>query len=347
MAYFAISFLLSLLFTLCVRLLAIRLKVVDVPDGERKKHGRAVPLLGGVAIFLAFWATVGYTAFFHPIFGIERLASKLLAAFVASVIIMIVGVLDDVRPFSAWWRLIFTGVATAMAIWLGITLEKITNPWGGFVELSLVVGNVAVWFWLMGIMYATKIVDGLDGLATGVVAIGAMMIYFLTQTTKFYQPNVGLLALIFAGACLGFLFFNFYPAKIFLGESGGLFCGFILAVLAVISGGKVATALLVVAVPVLDLARVMYCRVRHGKPVFQGDREHLHFQLLDYGLSERQVVIIYYVIAALFGAAALFLQSTQKLAVLLLLLVGMVALGWRLNTKQRVIPTKSGSPGLK
>ena len=331
--FFLLSFIISLVLTFLIRRIAVRYKVVDVPDGGRKRHSRAVPLLGGVAIFLAFWMTVGYVVFFHPIFGIERLSAKLLAAFVASVIIMMVGVLDDVRPFSAWWRLVFTGVATAMAIWLGITLEKITNPWGGFFALSLMVGNVVVWFWLMGIMYATKIVDGLDGLATGVVAIGAMMIYFLTQTAKFYQPNVGLLALVFAGACLGFLVFNFYPAKIFLGESGGLFIGFILGVLAVISGGKVATALLVVAVPVLDLARVIYQRVRHRKSMFQGDREHLHFQLLDYGFSERQVVIMYYIISAFFGATALFLQSTQKLVALLLLMLAMVVLGWKLSVK--------------
>jgi UDP-GlcNAc:undecaprenyl-phosphate GlcNAc-1-phosphate transferase len=331
MYYFLVAFVLSIIFTLLVRQLARKLKIVDTPDKTRHLHFQPVPLLGGAAIFLAFWLVTACVLFYHPVYGIEILKTKLIWALAASVIIIIIGIVDDWKPVSAKIRLAVTAAAVLVAVAGGIGLQKITNPFGGFIQMSLIVGNVLVFLWLMGMMYTTKILDGLDGLATGVVAIGAIMIFFLTRTAKFYQPNVGLLALIFAGACLGFLLFNFHPAKIFLGEPGSLFIGFMLGILAVISGGKLATALLVMAVPVLDLARVIYTRIRHGRPVFEGDREHLHFKLLTFGLSERQAVVLFYFISALFGATTLFLQSTQKLLALLFLFIAMIAVGWRLN----------------
>ena len=148
------------------------------------------------------------------------------------------------------------------------------------------------------------------------------------------------MALVLAGTCLGFLLFNFHPAKIFLGESGSLFVGFMLGVLAVVGGGKLATALLVMAVPILDLARVMYVRHKRGQAIMQGDREHLHFKLLDRGWSERNVVILYYVVAAAFGTTTLFLQSYQKLLALGFLAIAMIAVGWRIANS----PLEGGAP---
>lgn len=330
-SYFFLAFIASLVVTWLVRLIALKLKIVDLPDGDRKRHAQAVPLLGGVAIFITFWALVLYILFVHPLFGVRILMDKLVATCIASIIILCIGVADDIRPYSAKLRLILTAIAVVVAVGLGVGLNKLTNPFGGYVELALTLGNVIAFFWLMGIMYTTKVLDGLDGLATGVVAIGAIMIYFLTTTTQFYQPNVALVSLIFAGVILGFLFWNFFPAKIFLGESGSLLIGFILGVLAIISGGKLATALLVIAVPAMDVARVIYLRIKQGSSAFKGDRLHLHFQLIERGLSERQVVLLFYLMAAVFGAATLVLASWQKILVLGLLGFGMLVLIWKLD----------------
>ena len=333
MIYFFLAFFLSLIFTLLIRRIALKFDIVDRPDGGRKLHRSPVPLLGGLAIWFSFWLVVGSVLFFYPLYGIEILSKKLIAAFSGSLILVVLGVMDDRRPLPPKIRLIITAAAALLTVLGGVGLAKITNPFGGYIQLSLILGNFLVWLWLLGLMYTTKILDGLDGLSTGIVFIGAMMIYFLTRTAKFYQPNVGFIALVLAGVCLGFLVFNFYPAKIFLGESGSLFVGFMLGVLAVIAGGKIATALLVMAVPILDLARVIYLRFRRGQPIFQGDRRHLHFQLLDYGLSERQTVLLLYLISFLFGITTLFLQSTQKLLALLFLLLAMITVGWKLNTR--------------
>ncbi|TAN33826.1 undecaprenyl/decaprenyl-phosphate alpha-N-acetylglucosaminyl 1-phosphate transferase [Patescibacteria group bacterium] len=326
MAYFFSAFLLSVLLTFIVRKLAIRLNVMDIPDGGRKAHSGKVPLLGGAAIFFAFWAVIFYL-FFYPTAGVELLQEKLLAAFFASLVIMVIGFIDDARPLPAKIRFLITALAIGAAVLFTPWLGKITNPLGGVLELGLVFGNVLAFFWLLGMTYTTKILDGLDGLATGIAAIGALMIYFLSSSQKYHQPNVALLALILAGVLFGFLLFNFHPAKIFLGESGSLLVGFLLAVLAIIAGGKIATALLVLAIPILDLARVVYLRLARGQPISQGDREHLHFRLLDMGMSQRRAVLLLYGVALAFGLSTLFLQSYQKLIALLFLVVAMGVAG--------------------
>lgn len=330
-----IGFVLSVLLTLLVKRLALKWKILDKPDSKRKFHQRAVPLLGGVAIFAAFWLMVACLIFFHPIFGIEILKGKLTAAFLASFLIVVVGIVDDIYSLPALPRLIYTIGAVLIAIYFGINLDKVTNPAGGVLRLGTIFGGVSVFIWLLLMMYTTKLTDGLDGLATGIVTIGSIIIYFLTKSKVFFQPNVALLSLIFAAVCLGFLVFNFYPASIFLGESGSLFIGFMLGVLAVISGGKVATALLVMAVPTFDIARVVFRRLKKGQKIFEGDRLHLHYQLLDSGWSVSKVVLVYYALATVFGILALILQSTAKLIVIVFLILGMVVLALRLPEAEK------------
>ena len=153
------------------------------------------------------------------------------------------------------------------------------------------------------------------------------MIFFLSRQPEWYQPEVAILAVIFFGACLGFLVWNWHPAKIFLGEGGSLFTGYVLGVLAIVSGGKIATTLLVVGIPMLDVLRVIIRRVQKRKPIFVGDNEHLHFKLIDSGLSQRQAVLLLYSISFLFGITTFFLQSKQKLIALSFLLVLMLLIG--------------------
>lgn len=340
--YLLVAFLLAAGCTWLARRFAVHFGILDRPDSERKKHRRPIPLLGGVALFVSFWALVAFVALYAKPYGITLLNHKLWAVFCGSVILMVLGICDDKRSLSPWLRLGITALAVLVTILGGLHLDKVTNPFGGVLTLEsgriatpwgpfFAVADVLVFVWLMGMMYTTKLLDGLDGLATGVVAIGSLIIFCLTMTKAFYQPNVGLLALILAGCCLGFLLFNFSSATIFLGEAGSLFIGFMLGVLAIISGGKVATAFLVLAVPILDVLRVMYLRFRHGQSVFKGDRRHLHFALLDKGLSERQVVLFFYLTAAVFGSAALFLQTSGKLLALGAILLVMVLATVRLQ----------------
>lgn len=333
--YFLVAFLLSAGLTWLVRKMALKLNVVDHPDGQRHLHAKPTSLLGGMAIFLSFW-TVTIFLVFNPVYGIEKIVSQLAFSFFASLIIFFIGIADDLRPLSAKFRLIFVAVAVLTCAIYFPWLTKITNPFGGYIELGQTIGAVLVFFWLMGTTYTVKILDGLDGLATGIAAIGAFIVLLLTSVTKFYQPNVSLVAGIFLATCLGFLLFNFYPAKIFLGESGSMFLGFMLGVLAIIGGGKLATALLVMAIPILDIIRVVYKRIRRGQPIFKGDREHLHFRLLDSGFSHRRAVLLLYFLALLFGFTTLFLQSMQKLYALLALVILMAVISHYVGRNKKV-----------
>ncbi len=345
--YFLLATILSAFSVLMVKKIAERYKILDAPDSDRKRHGSAVPLLGGVAIFLAFWLVAG-AAWYSGLLDVDLRARQLCFLFLGSLIIMLVGFFDDKYHVSPWVRLLFSVVAVILVLIGGMDLTGITNPLGegtvgldywkigvGSLGTILVGANILIFLWLMGMMYTTKILDGLDGLSTGVVVIGALMVAALSSTTKFYQPDVALLALIFAGAGLGFLVFNFYPAKIFLGEGGSLWLGLMLGVLAVISGGKIATALLVMAVPIIDLAWVIGSRIYHRHPWSKGDRRHLHFRLVDAGLSIRSAVLILFAISFSFGITTLFLPSQFKLLALGVLFIGVLILELFLNNTKR------------
>ncbi|MDZ4229564.1 MAG: MraY family glycosyltransferase, partial [Candidatus Veblenbacteria bacterium] len=242
-------------------------------------------------------------------------------------VLMVGGYLDDRYHITPLKQFVWPVLAAFLAVGSGVVVRGITNPFGGtihFDALPLVPGLVG-FLWLLGMMYTTKLLDGLDGLATGVGAIGSLIIFGLTQFTPFYQPSVGLLAVMLAGACAGFLAWNWYPARIFLGEGGSLYIGFVLGVLAIISGAKIATALLVMGVPALDVAWVIVRRwfwERHS--LAQADRKHLHYRLLDVGLSHRQAVVVLYLITASFGLTSLFL-GTQGKVFALIILVGLMA----------------------
>lgn len=344
MIYFVLALGLSLGLTFLAKNLAARRGLIDLPDGGRKQHGRPTPLGGGLAIFTAFWVSVALLSLTGQL-GQNLAPERLWGVLAGGAILMIFGWFDDQRGLSPSWRLLGGVLAAFLVILGGVGLDKITNPLGGVLRLDgwqvalgplgqiAVIADLLVFFWLLGMTYTVKILDGLDGLAAGVTAIGALMIFLVANGERWHQPDVALVALVFAGACLGFLFFNFHPAKIFLGEGGGLWLGFTLGVLSVIAGGKIATALLVMAVPILDLIRVVYLRLKTGQPIFHGDRRHLHYRLLDIGFSHQQAVLALYAIAILFGLTTVFLQSFNKLIVLILLAALMLLFGFWLGEK--------------
>lgn len=321
---FTITLLLSAALTWLTMKLAKKLKIVDKPDRERKLHRGDVPLLGGLAVFAAFFVML-YLARERLLAGGLELRHW-LGFFAGGFFLMLGGFLDDKYNLKPFPQFVWPLLAIASVIAGGVQIEKITGPFGGFIYLGWL-SAVLIACWLLGMMYTTKLLDGLDGLVAGLAVIGSFVIFLFTMSAKYYQPDIGLAALILAASSLGFLFFNWHPARIFLGEGGSLFLGYGLGVLAIISGGKIAMALLVMGIPILDVAWTIIRRLAAGKNPFKfADRKHLHFRLLNFGLSVKKSVLLFYLLSLIFGFSALFLQSLGKIFALAALFVIMISL---------------------
>lgn len=355
---FGLSIFLSIISTLFVRHLALKFKIIDWPElGGRKIHQRPVPLLGGLAIFLGFFIIL-FFVYFSPYWPVKKIdfleilpkninlvtIKQITGLFLAGLLLMVGGFLDDKYHLKPKQQIIWPILACLVVIAGGIGIHYINEPFGaGYwhfdqwkIEIFRFHGvpfyftplaDIFTFVWLMVLMYATKLLDGLDGLVSGISVIGGLVIVGLCLLTQFYQPDVAILAIIFAGGSLGFLFFNFHPAKIFLGEGGSLFAGFMLGSLAIISGGKIATAFLVLSIPILDVFWVMMRRifVDHQSPFLAG-KEHLHFKLLDLGFSHRRAVMFLWLMALVLGGAAIFLRTQGKLIIFGLTFVLMLCL---------------------
>ncbi len=322
--FFVGIFVLSFFITKLVRRLAVHLGIHDVPDMPRKIHEKPLPKLGGLAIFASF--IIGLTAL--AVFGGTQEISilRIVGLVLASSILIIGGILDDKYDLPASRQIWFPVIAAALVVLSGTHISYITNPLGGPIVLDQykvagypVFGSLLVFGWILLITYTTKFLDGMDGLVSGISGIAGLVIFGLSLAPEVNQTTTAFIALIFAASAFGFLPHNFHPARIFLGEGGSTFTGFMIAVLAVISGGKIATALLVLGIPVLDAAWVVVRRLWFRASPFVGDKRHLHFRLLDIGFSQRQAVVFLYILAVVFGGVAVFLQSLGKLVALLIL----------------------------
>lgn len=321
----------SFLLTKLIYRLAVRLDIRDFPDMERKIHHEPKPKLGGVALFLS---VVFGLLILSLAGGTDEISALRLAGLVlGGAILVLGGILDDKYDLHAAVQIIFPVLAAIAVVLSGTHISLITNPLGGSIALDQykiygypVFGSLLVFGWILGMIYTTKFLDGMDGLVSGISGIAGFVIFALSLAPAVNQTTTAFVALIFAAASLGFLPYNFYPAKIFLGEGGSTFTGFMIGTLAVISGGKIATALLVLGIPILDAAWVIVRRLWFRRSPFVGDKKHLHFRLLDIGLSQRQAVLLLYFFAAAFGFVAVFLQSLQKLIALGILAAVMLAL---------------------
>ncbi len=332
-----LAFFLSALLAPWLWHIAKQYHLLDRPESapERKVHTTAIPLGGGVGIFFAFFITLSILM----VFGVLPkgiIASKhFFGIFVASAVLMIVGWVDDRRRLSPKVQFLWTLITTFIVVASGVGVSELTNPFGGKISLIwqqfALPGGLSFEFpsdaitiaWLLLAMYTTKLLDGLDGLVTGVGIIGALTLFGVSLLPQLRQPQVAFVSASAAGAMLGFLPFNWHPAKIFLGNGGSLFVGFLLGVLAIASGGKLVTLLLLLAIPIFDLLWVVLRRLlweRHSP--FVADRKHLHFRLLDIGFSHRQAVFMLWAASAVSSIAALSLQMRFKVYVLAMLLVG-------------------------
>lgn len=341
---FVISALITGGLTFYVKVLAERMKLADFPS-PRKVHTKPIPRLGGVAIVIAFFMVViGYTLasnrlHFVP-FTVWDFDKHLFGALIGAVVLLGAGIYDDIKGLKPWKKLIFQIVAALIVVMSGISISYLRLPGGTHLELTnwvvpvtilgqfhfsfVVWGDLLTIFWIVLLINTLNFLDGLDGLASGVSVICGISIFFLSLSLM--QPAAALLSLIFAGVVFGFLPWNFNPAKIFLGDSGSMFLGYMLGILSVISGGKVATAFLILGVPLLDVIWVIFRRIFHGKSPFSADKLHLHHRILAAGFSQRQTVIFLYLVSAAFGIIAVLSGTQEKIQALWWLAVLMMAL---------------------
>ncbi len=291
------------------RRLGIRYGLMDHPR-EGEAQNRPLPRTGGYALFVAFLAGILVSILTLPRFPDEW--PRLFGMILGSVLILPVALLDDLKRLSPWPQLAAqTGIAM-VAVAFGIRVDLVSNPFGG----TLPVPDLAVWplsvLWIIGMMNTVNFADGIDGLAGGIGFIAATTLFFVSL--GFGQYSIAALSLALACATLAFLRWNFFPSQLILGTSGATLIGFLLAVLSTIGGAKIATALLVLGLPIADVATVIIYRLARGRSPFKGgDRAHLHHRLLALGLTQRQVVGVFYTLCASFGIAAIGLPRVGRL----------------------------------
>ncbi len=310
MIYIAIfTFTLTLFITpLCIKL-GPRLGLVDSPGG-RRQHDGDVSRLGGIALFSGFLGT-GLLIFglgFQAILPLGAEDQKLLTGvMIGTIFVFAFGLGDDWQQLPPWPQFVVQLGAAFIAISFDIIVERVTLPIFGLTIFPVWITYPLTIIWVVGMINTVNWLDGLDGLAAGVTAIAALL--FAIHAYNLGQLTVALFPLALAAACLGFLPFNFHPARIFMGSSGSMSLGFALASLSILAPAKVATALLVLGIPILDVAWLIMLRWRRqGNPAEPG-RDHLHYRLLDLGLSQRQIVLLYYTFCAAFGVLALLIEA--------------------------------------
>lgn len=321
---FFISLALSLIFTKSIIKLSSRYNLFLKKEGKIRNISR----FGGVAIIISFLCGI----FFSGDLNFDSLKWGVVAA---SIFILFFGVVDDLKDIGWKKQFLCQIFVVVIMIWAGFSIDYIANPFGGSefrldqYKVSIInpeysgqlsiFGSLFILFWIIGFMNVINWLDGLDGLAGGVGIIGSLVLFFLSISGLVNQPPLGIISISAAGAILGFLIFNFYPAKIYMGTSGSMFLGFILAAMAIFSGGKIATALLVAGLPIMDAVWVIAQRIKAGKSPFKGDMRHLHYRLLEKKWSYKKVIFFIYSICLVFGLSAIVFQSWGKVLALIFL----------------------------
>jgi UDP-GlcNAc:undecaprenyl-phosphate GlcNAc-1-phosphate transferase len=349
---FATAFLVALALTPVAMWLASRIGTMDQPAG-RHVHSTPTPRFGGLPLFGAFFAAVAVSLLYPRTDSAElfRLAGLTLGA----ILLFLVGAYDDHRELTAAPQLIAQIAAAAIAVASGVLIREVQNPLPGVLSPDTTL-DFDTWFavlftlfWIVGMINTVNWLDGVDGLAAGVVAIAGIVLF--VHTVRLEQFSISLLALALVGAVVGFLLFNFPPARIFMGSAGALVLGYLLGVLSIIGAARVAFALLVLGMPIMDVAWQIISRIRAGQSPFVATRTHLHHRLLDAGLSQRAIVLLYYLFSALFGFLALVLPiPVYKLVALFIIGTGALLLLVKIShaadaRKQKSKPSVRESPG--
>ncbi|MCR5663758.1 MAG: undecaprenyl/decaprenyl-phosphate alpha-N-acetylglucosaminyl 1-phosphate transferase [Oscillospiraceae bacterium] len=330
----ALAGLVCLLFTPPVKRFAEKIGAIDQP-GERRVNDHPVPRMGGLAIFLGFVASV-------LTFGQIDLPTT--GMLIGAVIIVVMGALDDIVGLNAWVKLALQAAAALVAIRCGIVFTVISNLHSGFVQLASFLVYPLTLLWIVGCTNAVNLIDGLDGLAVGVSAISSLTMLIVSFFVA--EPAVAVLLAALTGACLGFIPYNRNPAKIFMGDVGSQFLGFILATSSVMGLFKfhaIITFLvpvLAMSVPLADTVFAFFRRIFRGKNPFEADKGHFHHRLLSLGLSQKQAVAVLYSISAVLGLLAVLLAG-QNAAVRIVCL----ALGFAISLTVWIFVVRRGPKG--
>jgi UDP-GlcNAc:undecaprenyl-phosphate/decaprenyl-phosphate GlcNAc-1-phosphate transferase len=321
------SLIVALVAAWCVRNVANARGWIHEPKSDRHIHTMPVPRLGGIAIYFSFMSVVIAAMVIPRLMGRAwPLNGRAMAGLLGpALLVFLLGIWDDVRSLNARWKL---AVQTVAAVWLYAGGYGVHN-------LGLIHGGQALeWMyclpltvlWVLLITNAFNLIDGLDGLAAGSALFSTMVVFVMSLIAP--NPLVALFAVTLAGATLGFLRFNFHPATIFLGDSGSLFIGFMLAGLA-LAGSQKAPTIVAVAIPIvslgfpiLDVALAVIRRFLSGKPLFDGDKSHIHHKLVKRGLSQRNAVLTLYAVTAGFGFLSLVLLQQRRAIALVLAVIG-------------------------
>lgn len=318
-----------------------RLGLLDRP-GPRRVHKAPVPRGLGVAIFLAFLVGIAAT-YFLPVERQPQETERILLMVIGAAIVVGVMLVDDAISLGPGiklvWQLVAAGVVVLprlRSVDHGIVIESINLPFLDTWTVPLGVAIVGTFVWIVGLMNVMNWVDGLDGLAASVTFVSCVVLFIHTfwGPDSIPQFTISLLPLALGAAVLGFLPFNWHPARVIMGDAGAMFLGYALAVVAIIGGAKIATALLVLGVPLIDGLWVTMYRFLHGRSPMHADMGHLHHRLLAIGLGQRTIVLLMSGLSTLFGAMALLLPSQElKLVTLVLLGLGLLAAVWTLARK--------------
>ena len=302
----------SFLMTPPVKHFAEKVGAIDVPKDERRVHDHPIPRMGGLAIFIGFVLSL---------ICFVDVTTQVLGILLGALIIAVMGAVDDIVSLNAWVKLAGQIVAAIVAIRCGIVFETISNP-NAFAEQTTIVlehylSLALTLLWIVGCTNAVNLIDGLDGLAVGVSTISSMTMLIVAFFVA--EPNVVIILAALSGACLGFIPYNFNPAKIFMGDVGSQLLGFVLSTVSIIGMFKMHTLitflvpLLALAVPLADTAFAFFRRIIHGQSPFHADKGHFHHRLLALGLNQKQAVAVLYGISAVFGLIAVLLAGSGVL----------------------------------
>lgn len=318
-APFLLAIFISFFSTPLVRKLAFKVGAVDIPKDDRRVHKEPMPSIGGLAIFAS---VIIVTLIFLP------LEKEIISIIMGGTVIVMGGIIDDLKELRPRTKFIFQIVAGLILIFGDVKVDFITNPFtksSSLLYLNWLSIPITL-FWIVGITNTLNIIDGLDGLSAGVAMISSITLMIVAG--KFGYTSVIILSATVAGACLGFLPFNFNPAKIFMGDTGALFLGFMLAAITIegvmksVATIAIVAPILILSVPIFDTTFAIFRRLLNGQSISAADKGHLHHRLLNRGFSQKKSVLILYGISAVFGLFAILVsQANSRQAVYLSILL--------------------------
>ncbi|NLN64482.1 MAG: undecaprenyl/decaprenyl-phosphate alpha-N-acetylglucosaminyl 1-phosphate transferase [Clostridiaceae bacterium] len=331
----AIAFIVSFFASPIAKKIAVRLNAIDVPEDDRRMHKKPIPRMGGLAVIAGFLVSSIYIFLVYEpvelVSWLEEVSSaKVWGFFIGMLIIIALGVYDDIHPLSAKIKFPIQLIAAAIVVFSGTQIKFITISISDvrYVSVGNTLSIILSIVWIAGITNAINLIDGLDGLSAGVSGIASISLFFVSVMMA---PDVhiifSVLYIALAGAILGFLPFNFNPAKIFMGSTGAYFLGFMLSVISIEGATKAYTALTMVVslialgLPIIDTLFAIIRRVLNRKPIGEGDRGHIHHRLIDMGISPKFSVTILYVVSGALGLVSILLANKGVLPTIIFIVI--------------------------